>query len=34
MLEAARCIPGPVDPAKQLAHALETIADGLTADKR
>lgn len=34
VLEAAHCIPGPVDPASQLAHALETLADGLTAGKR
>lgn len=34
MLEAARCIPGSVDPATQLFHALETLADGLTAGKR
>lgn len=34
MLEAAHCIPPSVDPATQLAHALETLADGLTAGKR
>ena len=34
MLEAARCIPGSVDPETQLAHALETLADGLTTGKR
>lgn len=34
MLQAAKCIPGPVNPATQLAQALETIANGMTADKR
>lgn len=34
MLQAAKCVPGPVDPASQLAHALEAVADGLAAVKR
>lgn len=34
MLEAARCIPPAVDPGLQLAHALETLADGLTGGQR
>jgi AcrR family transcriptional regulator len=34
MLNAAKCIPGPVSPSTLLAHALESLVDGLARNKR